>query len=383
MLKYLHDCYCSNPANLVTVGMSALWQRNVGISLENRQLQTQLEIRVLPQVFLVPENYEPTDTYQTPVLTQVFENPFTSWLYGAVVQLAYNGSQPAWSLDGWSFAQVDLSSIESTSSLRDSNSNRSHELGALNFTDSGANIGGNVNVTVPTPAIRGRIECSPHESLSNTSNWLQILDLQNASYWNESANPKTLTPGYELLTQITLSPPNSSQQLVTTTFADPARLVCCANETNSTPGQASIGYWSSNTYGRSGTPTGNFTVKWIVGEAIEQQFLDLQNMSHFIWQSHPSIAALNCQPIIETSNASVTVDLATGTVREYSLLDTPRNASNAWSDNYEAHNTTEVNAPSFTGNTNVIIRYSHSFQQPLHFPTHANTTTLAATATYS
>lgn len=336
--------------------MSALWQRNIGTSLGNRRLPTQLEIRVLPQVFLVPENYEPTDTYQLPVMTQVFENPFSSWLYGAVVQLAYNGSEPAWSLDGWSFAKIDLSSIPGTSSTPNNKSNQSHELGALNFTDSWANVGGNVNVTVRTPAIRGRIECSLYESLSNTSNWLQVLDLQNASYWNDSANPKMLTPGYELLTQMTLTSPNNSQHWLTTTFADPARLVCCANETNDSPGPASIGYWSSNTNKKLGTPTGNFTVKWIVGEAIEQQFLDLKNMSHFVWQSQPSITALNCQPIIETANASVTVDLASGAVQKYSILDTPKHATSAWNDNYESHNSTEVNAASFTGHTNVTIR---------------------------
>ena len=185
----------------VTVGMSALWQRDVESSPRNWQLSTQLEIRNIPQVFLVPENQEPTDTYQLPVLTQVFEDPFTSWLYGAVVQIAYNGSQPAWSFDGWSFAQVDLSSISSTSSIKNIEGNQSQELGAFNLTNSGTDVGGNVNVTVQTPAIRGRIECSPYESLSNTSNWLQALDLQNGSYWNVSANSDVPTSGYDLLTQ--------------------------------------------------------------------------------------------------------------------------------------------------------------------------------------
>ena len=144
--------------------------------------------------------------------------------------------------------------------------------------------------------------------------------------------------------------------MITTTFADPARLVCCANETDNVPGPASIGYWSINTYEGSDTPTGNFTVKWIVGEAIEPQFVDLKNTSHFVWQNQPSIAALNCQPIIESANASVTVDLANGAVQGYSILDAPDMATSAWSDDYEEHNTTDTNAEPFTGQTNVTVR---------------------------
>lgn len=349
--------------------MSALWQRNLGTFPKIQQLPTQLEIRDLPLIFEDPLMYDFPSTIQFPILNKVYDKPFTSWVYGAVVQLAYNGSEPAWSANGWSFARIDLASISDISSK----SNISWEFGALNFTDSEAKIDRKVNVTLQTPAIRGRMDCTPYESLSNTSNWLRVLDFQDASYWNESGiesiTPTVVSPGYEILPQMIISPPDSLQQETPTAFADSARLVCCANETDKVPGLASIGYWSRNTYARSidllgdgycggpGIPTGNFTVKWIVGKAYEQQIVEKNHDSHFVWQDQPSIAALNCQPVIETANASVTVELATGAVQDYSILDTPRNATNAWLDNYEAHqpNSTLSSGP-IVGDFNVTVR---------------------------
>lgn len=244
----------------------------------------------------------------------------------------------------------------SAASIQKIDFNRSYELDELNFTDSGANFGGNVNVTVQTPAIRGRIECSPYpsQSVPDTSNWLQVLDLQNTSYRDVTANPRGFASAFELLTDITFSTQDGSQQWFTNTFAHPARLVCCANETDGSPDTASIGYWSAN---GDSTTQGNFTVKWIVGEAIEQQFMNLQNNSHFLWQKRRSMTAINCQPIIETANASVTLDLTSGAVQGYFLMETPKLSTSAWSNNYEEHNSTEPHIGSYgEGLANYTVR---------------------------
>ena len=347
--------------SLVTVGMSALWQREMKSLSESWQISTQLEIRDIPQVYLVPTNAEPSNTYLLPVLTQLLENPFTSWLYGAVIQLSYNASQPPWSHEGWSFAPVNLSSISTSQTTQYAELNLSTALGAFRIKDSGANIGGPGNVTVRTPAVRGRIECSPYETLHNKSNWLQELNLRNASYWNISVNPSTPTQGYELLTQINITR-DSLQEMSTTTFADPSRLVCCANETDGLLGPASIGYWSTNSHGSTyggelaGEPSTNFTIKWIVGEALEQQFVDVENMTHFVWEKEPSMAALNCQPVIEIASATVTVDLTSLAVLDYSILDVPKDATNAWTDNYEGHNSTDADENPFSTESNVTVR---------------------------
>ena len=148
----------------------------------------------------------PTDTFQLPVLTQVFRNPFESWLYRALVQLAYNGSEPAWSANGWSIPPIDLSSlqrdpqqsVEDETDTRDADSRNARKPKAGTYTGT--------KVTFTTVAVRGRIQCHPWETLSNTSNWLKTWDLHNSSIWNVSINPKDLATGYELLTMNKLSP---------------------------------------------------------------------------------------------------------------------------------------------------------------------------------
>ncbi len=333
-----------NPRTVVTVSMSAIWQKNLEGSRRVQLLSAQLELREIPQIFLLPELGPSPVMDQVPVLSQIFQNPFSSWLYGAVIQTAYNGSQPAWSLNGWSFAQINLSSVSETSMRPNPSMNASQGFGPLSLTKFGQVFSRNINVTTQTSAVRGRIECSPYETLSNSSNWLQMWDLHNTSFWNTSANPEEPARGYELLSVISLAP-----EMSTTTYASLARLTCCADGTNEDTGLSSIGYWSMNSNGEVeieesdlGVSTYNFTVKWIVGRPIAQQFLDLQNNSHLIWQEPPLMAALNCQPIIETANASVTIDMVSGAVQDFSIIDGPKVVASAWSDNFEAHNLTDT-----------------------------------------
>lgn len=332
--------------------MSAIWQKKFKDSPRAYLLPAQLEPRDIPQVFLVPRSPQGDPPNHAPILSQISENPFSGWLYGAVIQTAYNGSQPAWSLNGWSFAQVNLSSISETLKHPSKNMNVSKRFGPLDIREFKAVVGTNINVTLPTAAVRGRIECTPYETLSNSSNWLQKWDLQDTSVWNVSINPEDPARGYELLPVINLSP-----EMGTATFARSARLLCYANGTNKEPGLSSIGFWSRNIslneeYGSvEGMDTEeseldvagyNFTVKWIVGKPIPQQFVDLDSKSHLIWQEPPSMAGLNCQPIIETAHASVTVDMTSGAVQNFSIIDVPSVVPSAWSDPYAEHNSTSV-----------------------------------------
>ena len=178
------------------------------------------------------------------------------------------------------------------------------------------------------------------------------------SLWNVSANPNEPARGYELLPVISL--PSNMQ---TTTFADHARLTCCANGTDKEPGLGSIGYWSKNgNLVPTDEPnavgvTDNFTVKWIVGRPMRQQFLDSGNQPHFIWPESPSMTALNCQPIVETADATVTVDMISGAVQRYSIFDGPNVATSAWSDHYEIHNSTDPSSDNlYEGQVNVTVR---------------------------
>lgn len=49
------------------------------------------------------------------------------------------------------------------------------------------------------------------------------------------------------------------------------------------------------------------------------------------------MAALNCQPVIETADASVTVDVVSRAVQRYSISDGSNVVTTAWSDNLAKH----------------------------------------------
>jgi hypothetical protein len=235
----------------------------------------------------------------------------------------------------------------------------SRESNTQNSTNTG--LESYVNVTVTTPALRGRIECNPYETLNNLSNWLTRWDLTNATVWNVSANPRNLVWGYELSSQgMTLIPGNTTTQVVTSFFVNPSQVVCCANETDGIPGTAALGYWSYNWQGevvdealsttRSSAYPSNFTVKWLVGNPMQQLYLTNNSWeddetfedvsSRLIWTDPPRLTALNCLPIIESANANVTVDSGTGVVLEFKILSDPVDCPDAWSDVYSRHNRT-------------------------------------------
>ena len=122
-------------------------------------------------------------------------------------------------------------------------------------------------------------------------------------------------------------------------------VTCCAQESEHLPDKASIGYWSPvNVKLYDDVPqntsqyihqTDNFTVKWIHGPA-PVNYPSVSGLTpQLIWPEAPKLAMLNCAPIIETANASVTVDLATNKVQSYTIMDEPRPHPEAFSDNFE------------------------------------------------
>ena len=82
-------------------------------------------------------------------------------------------------------------------------------------------------MTLQTPAVRGRVECTPYETLYNLSDSLQMWDLRNKSVWNMAANPNESARGYKLLPVTSLP-----SDMHSTAFADHARLTYCANDTD-------------------------------------------------------------------------------------------------------------------------------------------------------
>lgn len=295
-------------------------------------MERSLEIRNVPLVFETQKQMSATggDPVSASVISNLYTHLSTNWLYTATIQLTLNGSQPSWSRDGWSFVPMDTTSLANTRPIQ--------HIGNTSFIPA-------TNVTVSTPAIRGRIDCSPYENLnSNISAWLTTRDLTNSSVWNVTSNPKGVSTGYELGTN-----PNqdySTEFLDTTFFSNPARIVCCTNSTEDPTEGSAIGYWSSSNEQPFWEYEGpiNISTKWIYGDAVSG-FHRVEGLNerlssdadHFIFRNVPEITALRCIPIIETADADVTVERETGNVQSFSIAGEPKAVDDVWSEAFVLH----------------------------------------------
>jgi hypothetical protein len=314
--------------------MSALWTREVGSLSQIINLQNSLELRTVPILFDAARTSAgvKSDPTKTTLLNTVYGNFLTSWLYSAAVEISQNASTPPWSMDTWSFVPVSLPSISTLNS----------SAGNVEVASQAPNI------TYTTSALRARLECSNVGYVSNTSLWLREWDFNNKTLdprtnltlWNATNRPSNLDIGYELFNSI--AHPKLQYKDIAIGPSTPSQMICCSNETDGVPGEAAIGYWTDNsTYGDGRYRNVSMVAKWIVGRRLDGLYNDTAarfGSTHWIWADIPKISAITCSPVIEAANVSVTVESTTGVVQSYSIIGTPRNASEAWSDYYLYHN---------------------------------------------
>ncbi|KAB8203823.1 hypothetical protein BDV34DRAFT_227101 [Aspergillus parasiticus] len=343
---------------IFTTTMSALFERGPQVFSQSVTLNRSLEIRSIPHVISVESNKNEIDWNYAAneFLTDLFYNVSNNWIYSATIQLSLNKTQqPAWSKDGWAFVPVGtnaLSDMDLQPDLDESNEN----------VDGAA-----VNVSLTTPALRGRIECSqaPVQAFANLSNWLTPKDLTNHTYWDNATIPPDLEKGYKLgqtrtypsyswmpalarwIVPLTSPEKNTSCPGCTTVLSNPEEIACCANGSSSDwKSSSAVGYWSPNT-----TPDTfswaswerNFTVKWIQGDTVSGirsrglnsrgQYEDL----NLLFVRPPSITLLTCKPIIESTTANISVNPVNGEIQEFSLVDKPTELSSAFTDNFLPH----------------------------------------------
>src|ERR1700722_10476086 len=96
--------------------MSALWKRAPGSISQSLVCSRQFELRTIPSILVgllpgSPFDLDSPDTVLASVLAEVYGTVLNGWLYGALVELSYNGSRPTWTRDEWAFPPVDLSKI--------------------------------------------------------------------------------------------------------------------------------------------------------------------------------------------------------------------------------------------------------------------------------
>jgi len=289
--------------------MSALWDLQVQASHHHLTLTRQLELRSLPRIYRTEtELYaspSSSDATRTPILGAFYRASLQSWIYSAAVELSQSAASPAWSKDTWSFIPIDTNDIRNTASLQG--------IKTLDLPGQPSKI------TFQTPALRARLQCKPLDFSTNTSNWLRRMDFNDKSLWNDTNRPPGLDHGYTLWSDYV------------DRGSDVGYFTCCANQTNGEPGDAAIGYWSD-----MGVSSGKFessmTAKWITGRPLNGTF-KTNNRSIprplWIWSEEPKVAAINCTPIYEQANASVSVELQTGSVQDYKILDQPQIVTSA------------------------------------------------------
>ncbi|KAI4719200.1 hypothetical protein E4T48_04508 [Aureobasidium sp. EXF-10727] len=361
-----------------TVGISALWDREIRTVDRLYNVSRQFEPRYVPRIFeqstYSPDSPPVPDPKRTTLLKTVYQtSSLQSWLYGAAIEVSQSGPTPLWSKDTWSFVPLDLQDLHS------------QVLQEVQLIKAGQNF----NISVETPALRARLQCSPLD-YSNTSLWLTRLDFSNQTMWNDSNKPEGLNHGYTLKGSAA-----RRDGLANIGGGGISRVKCCANETKSGFGEAAVGYWSNLIYPPIGpnhsssftvlelSPTYKMTMtaKWIVGRPLKNLYAPTlrdpvsQDDHYYVWIDEPKFTGINCTPIIEQANARVTIDAGTGNVQRYEILDIPRNASNAWSDPYLEHDTSvdytgRFEDYSFIGKQsivhNITVRYEHTIKRLLN-----------------
>ncbi|CAN9250628.1 unnamed protein product [Alternaria alternata] len=355
--RFLPDSYGSSPSitskladigSLVTVSMSALFERQAANISDHSVLERTLELRQIPIINTVtttPGRLQAVRLELPPfkVLDSLLLDPPRSWLPGAAIQLSLNGTKPSWTHDGWSFVPLNLASIlqpNDTISVQSPN-----------------------NVTLTTSAIRARLECEEVPEVANTSTWL--IRSNDTESLDESYDLEGLKDYYSFnRTMFYDSPSNTSA------FATDATLACCSNETNGDSETAVIGYWSpvdvenfSNANSQWPIP---FVTKWIVGRPLTVTGPDQEDGQPLLFKDAPDLQAARCVPIVETADAKVVVDQRTGTVHSYEVIGSIDPAQSAWSEVFVRHaltygNSTQHYDEEYDGPLNITTSYGVLF----------------------
>jgi hypothetical protein len=341
----------STICQVFTVSMSALFEREPGQIFSSVPIERTLELQQVPNSQPLVGGYNPGTTGGTTVLRGLFENADTGWMYTAAIQLILNGTEPAWSRNGWSFVQVDLSHVERHSvqkAQQDSDD-----------PDSNASLFSSMNVTIHTQALRARVECNPIDT-SNASAWFQSVNLTDPYVWNVTANPKDWETAWRA------GRIGGDEDWNTSLFAHPTYLSCCENTSNPED-MVALGYWStpqaySQPHSFEPWPV-NLTSKWLYGRGREYgrntnvsssmaDRVEEINAPYLMFREPPELQVLTCAPTIESANAEVTVDRDTGDVLSYNILDKETAwETQAWSDPFVIHNSTQICVDRFP-NTN-------------------------------
>lgn len=312
--------------DVVIIAMSALLGQGTTSMDRPFELPRALELRRNPLVHQISRD-STTNRYQfrygshrNEVMATVFANLTTNWMYSALIEATLNGSEPPWSKDGWSFIPLDFSSVPPPSSELRSGSQSDGQTSEL-FFDS--------NITVHTPALRGRLECN---MITNTSDYMDDWpDLEDVRFSRNVSKVYLASPRFG---------------------SGGFYLNCCANTSNAEQAQnykmpILFGGWRSKmSYeierdGDGPDNPGRFVINWLRGEAGMADIWSGDNGPWLFFESWPRIQSLSCLPIIEAAESKVTVGRTSGIVQDFDILGDSKAEDTAWADNFIIHQSTD------------------------------------------
>jgi hypothetical protein len=275
----------------------------------------------------------------------LLETDKADWLYNALDEIVLKRSTPAWTKDEWVFTPVDISfgdglDRDETSSARPGNRSQNE----AEYVES------SFNVSITTPAIRSRLECKP--VTLPTTGWLDSIQDVFPDIIDKSITGRVL-------------PTNMSDgaSFSAPIFSAPRLMACCVNGT-SPGGQSIVAYWSSNNALYDKRPqivavennvegfkevndwSKQFAIKWIVGPTAStsvrgtnpnyaNDVAGYANETALYFLEEPRVTALDCTPVIEQVNASITLARYTTQILEFELLGTPQPVYEAWEHAYD------------------------------------------------
>jgi hypothetical protein len=313
--------------------MAAIFERQIVLQTDTtQQLSISLDRKGVRQApFEFTKSLASRPFYLDETLLDVTQ---ADWLYTALDEITLKNPPPIWTKDEWAFPPISFSSPNVTRSGK-----VQYGLDVLSPF---------ANITMNTYALRSRLECT--SITVPVSGW---LDRAEDVFPDQIHEPIT---GYVL--PVTLF---KEEPYKTPVFSAPRRMACCTNNT-APDGQSLIAYWSSsspmveeraaesvdkngpNNFKESDAWSTNFTIKWILGETKSTvisgtdsnkshgypTFVGTANETLLYYTKEPQISAMNCMPVIEQANASITVARYTGQVLEVRLLEEPQPVDGAW-----------------------------------------------------
>ncbi|KAH7062854.1 hypothetical protein BKA63DRAFT_497254 [Paraphoma chrysanthemicola] len=356
-------------AQVLTVSMSALFERQSRTVTQEVSLPQSLELRQNPLSSGVnlPGQLTPAANPAMEMIDQLYTDISKNWLYGAGTQQSFNGPQLPWTADGWSFLPIDLSNMSSVIATQSP---------ASEINSSSATSSTSVNATLNIPAIRARLECRPVSAMANISSWVTLVDLSNKtdSFVPGELDKFNQTGKIEMYSMpMDIFEGSDAHTNLLSTLKAPA---CCQNGSVDNPQRAALGYWSpalpandlaarfEYPYEDLGWPL-KVVPKWIVGKAVVLKLGP--NTKSLYFKDMPRLQAAQCDPIIETAEATISLDAKTGNVYSHRIMGSSIKTDVAWADVFTRHanSTPTVDDTESSPTQNITASYGVMFLDSL------------------